>query len=75
MMNASPSSGSRFICWRMTDSTLSYLHRMSWAVLDVLLGGVQAGDLGAHLLGNSQTGGVIAGAVDLVAGGHPSLPQ
>ena len=38
------------------------------AVLGVLLGGLQAGDLGAHLLGNGQAGGVIAGAVDLVAG-------
>ena len=38
------------------------------AVLDVLGSGVQTDDLGAHLLRNCQTGGVVAGAVDLVAG-------
>ena len=40
------------------------------AVLGVVLGLVQAGDLGAHLLGDGQTGGVVTGAVDLVAGGQ-----
>ena len=40
------------------------------AVLDILGGGLQTGDLGAHLLGNGQTGGVVTGAVDLVAGGQ-----
>ena len=29
---------------------------------------LQTGDLSAHLLGNSQTGGVVTGAVDLVTG-------
>ena len=37
-------------------------------VLGVVLGLVQAGDLGAHLLGNGQTRGVVAGPVDLIAG-------
>ena len=40
------------------------------AVLGVVLGLVQAGDLGAHLLGDGEAGGVVAGAVDLVAGGQ-----
>ena len=39
-------------------------------VLGVVLGLVQAGDLGAHLLGDRQTGGVVASAVDLVARGQ-----
>ena len=44
---------------------------MSWTSTPPrVLGGVQAGDLGAHLLGNGQTGGVVTGAVDLVAGGQ-----
>ena len=51
------------------QSALSGLHQRN-AVLDILTGGLQAGDLGAHLLGNSQTGGVVTGAVDLVAGGQ-----
>ncbi len=51
------------------QSALSGLHQRN-AVLDTLAGGLQAGDLGAHLLGNSQTGGVVTGAVDLVAGGQ-----
>ena len=56
------------------EHVLNFLHRalsglhQGDAVLDVLGSGVQAGDLGAHLLGNSQTGGVVAGAVDLIAG-------
>ena len=37
-------------------------------VLGVVLGLVQAGDLGAHLLGDGQTRGVVAGPVDLIAG-------
>ena len=40
------------------------------AVLGVVLGLVQAGDLGAHLLGDGEARGVVAGAVDLVAGGQ-----
>ena len=48
-------------------STFSGLHQGD-AVLDVLGSGVQTGDLCAHLLGNGQTGGVVTGAVDLVAG-------
>ena len=51
------------------QSALSGLHQRN-AVLDILTGGLQAGDLGAHLLGNSQTGGVVTGAVDLIAGGQ-----
>ena len=38
------------------------------AVLGVLLSGLQAGDLGPHLLRDGQTGGVVASAVDLVTG-------
>ena len=58
------------------EHVLNFLHRalgglhQGDAVLDVLAGGIQAGDLGAHLLGNGQTGGVVACAVDLVAGGQ-----
>ena len=51
------------------QSALSGLHQRN-AVLDVLGSGLQTGDLGAHLLGNGQTGGVVTGAVDLVAGGQ-----
>ena len=51
------------------QSALSGLNE-GYAVLDVLVGGLQTGDLSAHLLGNSQTGGVVTGAVDLVAGGQ-----
>ena len=40
------------------------------AVLGVVLGLVQAGDLGAHLLGDGEARGVVTGAVDLVAGGQ-----
>ncbi len=40
------------------------------AVLGVLLGGLQPGDLSTHLLGNGQTGGIVTSAVDLVAGGE-----
>ena len=38
------------------------------AVLGILLSGLQAGDLSTHLLGDSQTSSVVAGAVDLVTG-------
>ena len=37
-------------------------------VLGVVLGFIQAGDLGAHLFADGQTGSVIACPVDLVAG-------
>ena len=53
----------------LLQSTLSGLDEGN-TVLDVLAGGLQAGDLGTHLLGNGQTGGVVTGAVDLVAGGE-----
>ena len=49
--------------------SLSGLDQRS-AILDVLLGGVQTGDLSTHLLRNGQTGGVVTGTVDLVAGGQ-----
>ena len=39
------------------------------AVLGILGRTLEAADLGAHLLGNRETRGVVAGAVDLVAGG------
>ena len=51
------------------EGALGGLHQGD-AVLGVLLGGLQAGDLGPHLLADGQTGGVVAGAVDLVAGGE-----
>ena len=51
------------------EGALGGLHQGD-AVLGVLLSGLQAGDLGAHLLGDGQTGGVVTGAVDLVAGGQ-----
>ena len=38
------------------------------AVLDVFLGGVQARDLGAPLLGNSQASGGVASAVNFITG-------
>ena len=53
----------------LSQGALSTLHHGD-TVLGVLLGHGQAGDLGAHLLRNGQTGGVVAGAVDLVAGGQ-----
>ena len=51
------------------ESTFSGLHHGN-TVLGVLGRHGQAGDLGTHLLRNRQTGGVVAGAVDLVAGGQ-----
>ena len=51
------------------QGTLSGLHQGD-TVLGVVLSLVQASDLGAHLLGNRQTSGVVTGAVDLVAGGQ-----
>ena len=49
------------------EGALGGLHQGD-TVLGVVLGLVQAGDLGAHLLGNGQTRGVVAGPVDLIAG-------
>ncbi len=49
------------------QSALSGLDQAG-SVLGVLLSGFQTLDLGAHLLGNGQTGGIVASAVDLVAG-------
>ena len=49
------------------EGALGGLHQGD-AVVGVVLGLVQAGDLGPHLLGDGQPGGVVAGAVDLVAG-------
>ena len=53
----------------LLGGALSGLHQGD-AVLHVLLSGGQAGDLSAHLLADGQTGGVVAGAVDPVAGGQ-----
>ena len=49
------------------EGALGGLHQGD-TVLGVVLGLVQAGDLGAHLLGDGQTRGVVAGPVDLIAG-------
>ena len=49
------------------QSTLSGPHQGD-TVLGVLLSALQTGDLGTHLLRNSQTSGVVTGAVDLVTG-------
>ena len=49
------------------QGTFSGLHQRN-AVLSILLSNVEARDLSTHLLGNGQTGGVVACAVDLVAG-------
>ena len=54
----------------LSQSALSGLHQAD-AVLGVLLCGFQTGDLGTHFFGNRQTGSVVTGAVDLVAGGQP----
>ena len=48
-------------------SLISGLHQVD-AALGVGLRLLQTGDLSAHLLGNCQTCGVVASAVDLVAG-------
>ena len=53
----------------LSQGTLGGLHQGD-AVLGVLLGGLQASDLSTHLLRNGQTGGIVTGAVDLVAGGE-----
>ena len=49
------------------QSTLSGLHQGN-AVLGILLGTLQTGDLGAHLLGNGKARGIVTGTVDFVAG-------
>ena len=49
------------------ECTFSGLHEGN-TVLGVFLGHIQASDLGPHLFGNGQAGGVIPGPVDFVAG-------
>ena len=51
----------------LSQSTFSSLNQRD-AVLSIVLRLTQAGNLGTHLLRNSQTSSVIASAVDLVAG-------
>ena len=51
------------------QGALSGLHQRD-AVLGVVLSLVQTGNLGAHLFADGETGGVVTGAVDLVAGGQ-----